>query len=84
MTHSRRNSSGSANFRDALLQERFEAIQWHKYASADARDANAVVGDAIVDRANTDSESLRCFRFRERQWPGSRRWGASTFAEFRS
>src|SRR5438128_6252830 len=42
------------------------------------------VGDAVVDRANTDSDGPRCFRFRERQWPGSRRLVVLTFSERRS
>jgi Raf kinase inhibitor-like YbhB/YbcL family protein len=47
MTHSRGNSPRSANFYDALLQERFEAVQRHKDAAANARDADSVVCDAI-------------------------------------
>jgi len=63
MTHRLSNSSRSAYFRDAMFDESFEAVQWHQNTAADSRDADSVVCDAIVDRADADPERLGGFCF---------------------
>ena len=63
MTHRLGNLSRSAYFGDALFEQRFEAVQWHQNTAADARDADSVICDAIVDRADADPERLGGFCF---------------------
>jgi hypothetical protein len=67
-----------------LLQEGFQAVDGHEHAAADARDADSVVGDAIVDGAHANPERLRGLHLRKRERARWRRWCVSAFPENRS